>query len=342
MATSSDPVLDVHELAYSHVATAALLAAVRLGVPDAIGDRPVTVDELATAVQADPRALRKLMRALVHIGVFRRNGTDAYEHCERSLTLRSDHPSDRRGQVLIAGAPFAWRMWPRLDEAVRTGESVFPAMFGKSLFEHLHEDDIATGELFHSTFSRSAAQTVDTLAELIDLGTAATIADIGAGPGQLLRALLERNAGVHGVLFDLPAVTAKCLPDLRDGGRLADRCTVVNGDVHESVPVKADVYVLKGVLHMWDDATVARALANIARHAPAGARVLIVDQVMDAGPAPRLTALMDLLMLVSQGGSERTEEEFRDLLGGAGMRLRQITPAGPVNHLIESVVSGPR
>ena len=342
MTTSPDPVLEVHELAYSHVVSAALLAAVRLGVPDAIGDRPVTVEELATAVQADPGALGKLMRALARIGVFHQVDAHTYEHCARSRTLRSDHPSDRRGQVLIAGAPFAWRIWPHLDEAVRTGGSVFPELFGKSLFAHLHEDDVETGELWHRTFARSAARSVGNLAEIIDLGTAATVADIGAGPGQLLRALLDRNPGVRGILFDLPDVITKCHPDLRDGGRLADRCTIVAGDAHRAVPVKADVYLLKGVVHMWDDATVVTVLANIARHAPAGARVVIVDQVMDAGAAPGLTVLMDLLMLISQGGGERTEAEFRELLGRAGIRLCRITPAGPVNHLIDSVVAETR
>jgi C-methyltransferase len=331
--------LRLHALAYSLGVTAAVTAAARLGLADAIGEEPAPAGELAAAVGADEEALVQLLRALVHHGVFRHTEDGGYAHTEMSRLLRTDAPASRRAMALLAGAPFAWNIWSRLDEAVRTGDSVFAGLYGKPLFAHLHEDEPELGALFDQAMAKSGETSAAAVVAALDLAGTNTVADIGGGRGTLLRALLESRPALNGVLFDLERVVADADPELRKGG-LADRCRVVAGDCHADVPVKADTYLLKGVVHMWNDATAVAALRTLARNAPAGARVVLVEQVLDATGTPEIATVMNLLMLVSQGGRERTADEFRALLERAGLEFRGITATGSVVHLIEAVVPG--
>ncbi|WP_199510916.1 methyltransferase [Nucisporomicrobium flavum] len=331
--------LRVHELAHSLGVTAALVAAARLRIADAIDDDDtVDVDELAKRVDADPGALGQLMRMLAARGVFVAAGPRSYGHNAESRALRADAPGSRLLFVLLAGAPFAWQVWSRLDEAVRSGDSVFPAVFGKDLFTYLAEDDPDASALFDAALTSSAAASATLLADLLPVTGTTTVADIGGGQGKVVRGLLERHPQVQAVLFDTPRALTDVDPALRGDGALAGRCSIVSGDARQEVPVQADVYLIKGVLHMWNDATAVRALRAIRRSAPAGARIIVIEQLLDAGAAPGITTVIDLLMLVTQGGKERTADEFMALFEQAGLQFRGITPAGPMNHLIEAVV----
>ncbi|MEU5633295.1 methyltransferase [Streptomyces rishiriensis] len=333
--------LRLHTLAYSLGVTAAVTAAARLGLADALGEEPLSVGALATAVGADEEALGQLLRALACHEVFRETEDGGYTHTEMSRLLRTDAPAGRRAMALLAGAPFAWQIWSRLDEAVRSGRSVFQDLYGKPLFAYLHQDEPELGALFDRAMAKSGETTAAAVAEALDLSGAGTVADIGGGRGTLLRTLLDRHSALNGVLFDLPQVVADADPALLRGGELADRCRLVAGDCHVDVPVKADTYLLKGVVHMWNDATAVAALRTLARNAPPGSRVVLIEQVLDATDTPEIATVMNLLMLVSQGGRERTQGELRSVLTRAGLEFCSITPTASVVHLVEAVVPGP-
>ncbi|MFL1428172.1 MULTISPECIES: methyltransferase [unclassified Nocardiopsis] len=339
MTQSPEASVRIHELAYGLALTGALLAAVRLGVAETLDGESAPVEEIASTVGADPDALHQLLRALALHGVFTEVSDRVYAHTPMSRTLRQDLPGNRSGMVRLAGAPFAWRMWERLDESVRTGRSVLPGLYGKDLYDHLAEDDPVSGEIFDLAMSRSSQAASAALARTVDLSGAATVADIGGGTGTLLRSLLLAHPDLRGVLFDLPRVVARAEPDLSGDGALADRCEVIAGDALVDLSVKADVYVFKGVLHMWDDEAVVGVLRRVVAAAPFDARVVLLEQVLDRTASRRAGALMDLLMLVSQGGRERTEAEFADVLGRAGLKVRRTVPAGPTHHMIEAVLA---
>ncbi|WP_329580381.1 acetylserotonin O-methyltransferase [Kitasatospora sp. NBC_01250] len=334
--------LRLHSLAYSLGVTAAITAAARLELADALGEQPLTVGALASAVGADEEALGQLLRALACQGLFRETTEGVYAHTELSRLLRADAPGGRRPMALLAGAPFAWQIWSRLDEAVRTGRSVFPEVYGTTLFTHLHEEEPELGALFDRAMAKSGEITAAAVAEALDLADCGTVADIGGGRGTLLRALLERWPQLRGVLFDLERVVSTTDPALLDGGELGDRCAVLAGDCHQDIPVKADTYLLKGVLHMWDDDTAVAVLRTLASSAPAGARVVLIEQVLDLSRTPEIATVMNLLMLVSQGGRERTSGQFRALFEQAGLEFRQITGTGSQVHLVEGVVPAAR
>lgn len=339
MAEGTPAPLRLHALAYSLGVSAAVTAAARLGLADALGERPLPVAELATAVGADTEALGQLLRALACHGVFREETDGVYAHTELSRLLRSGAPGGRRAMALLAGAPFAWRIWSRLDDAVRTGRGVFPEEYGTTLFTHLHEAEPELGALFDQAMARSGETTAVSVADTVDLTGTGVLADIGGGRGTLLRLLLERHPDMHGVLFDLEQVVAGADAALRPGGALAGRCTLTAGDCHAGIPVKADTYLLKGVVHMWNDDTALAVLRTLARGAPPGARVVLAEQVLDMTATPEIATVMNLLMLVSQGGRERTGREFRDLFERAGLEFRGITPTGSVVHLVEGTVA---
>ncbi|MEU2287238.1 methyltransferase [Streptomyces sp. NPDC013178] len=334
--------LRLHALAYSLGVTAAVTAAARLSLADVLDEEPQPVGVLAAAVGADREALGQLLRALACHGVFRETEEGTYAHTELSRLLRTDAPAGRRAMALLAGAPFAWQIWSRLDDAVRTGRSVFPDVYGTTLFQHLHEEEPELGMLFDRAMAKSGEATSAAVAAALDLTGTATLADIGGGRGTLLKALLEQHPGMGGVLFDLEKVVAAADPSLREDGALGDRCRLVAGDCHVDVPVKADTYLLKGVVHMWNDDTAVAVLRTIARNAPAEARVIMIEQVLDATRNPEIATVMNLLMLVSQGGRERTGGEFRALCERAGLEFRHITGTGSAVHLVEAVVPGRR
>ncbi|MEU0336034.1 methyltransferase [Streptomyces sp. NPDC006193] len=329
----------LHEMAFSLGVTAALVAAVELKVPDALGDRPAGAAELADRVGADPESLEQLLRALAARGVFQAREDGRYAHTPASRLLREDAPGSRRTMVLLAGAPFAWQIWSRLTDAVRTGTGVCEDLYGTDLFTHLEKNDPELGALFDRAMSRSGEATMRPVVEALDLPRAATVADVGGGHGTLLSMLLDRHPGVRGVLFDLPRVVEGADERLVRGD-LSGRCRVVGGDCRRAVPVEADVYVLKNVVHMWDDATAAGVLRTLVRAAPAGARIVLVEQVLDATATPGSATVMDLLMLASQGGRERTAAGFARLLARAGLPAPRITPAGPAAFLVETAVPG--
>ncbi|MEV0804794.1 methyltransferase [Micromonospora sp. NPDC050200] len=330
--------LRLHEMAHSLGVTAALVAAAKLGIADAIAEEPVHADDLAKRVQAHPEALRQLMRALVTRGVFEEVSDHVYGHTPLSVALRADTPGSRRPWVLLAGAAFSWQVWSKLDDAVRTGASVFPDLYGKDMFAHLSEDEPELSALFDRAAATSTAAIAEALAAALHLGSATTVADIGGGQGKLVRALLERHPDLRAVLFDTPRVLIDVDPALCGNGALAGRCSIVAGDVWQEVPVRADVYVIKGVLHMWNDDQAAAALSSIRRSAPPGARIMVIEQLVGASSAPGITTIIDLLMLATQGGKERTAREFRALFERAGLEFAGTTPTGPMNHLIEAVV----
>jgi C-methyltransferase len=327
----------LRELALSAACAAALRAAARLGVADALDDAPAPVDEIARAVKADPGALRRLLRALASHGIFAEVAGDRFAHTEASRLLREDTPRGLRYTTLWATEPWTWELWPRLDEAVRAGRGVFGDLHGKDFFTYLHQDAPESAAVFDRAMTQASALSAQALAEVLDLRGVRVVADVGGGQGSVLRTLLERVPALRGVLFDLPEVIAGADRSLRPGGALGDRARLVAGDCRREVPVEADLYLLKNVLEWDDDSTVAtlRAIASSGRP---GARVVIVENLVDGSPEVRFTTAMDLLLLLNVGGRKHTRPGLEALIGRAGLTLGRVEPVNSYLHMITCVV----
>ncbi|MFE2538022.1 methyltransferase [Streptomyces sp. NPDC059371] len=336
---SPPPSMQLRELVFGAARAAAVRAAARLGVADALDDTPMSAEDLAAAVKTQPGTLRRLLRALSCQGVFSERPDGTFAHTEMSRLLREDDPNSLRYIALWCTEPWTWNVWPQLDEAVRSGRNVFEDVYDKEFFQYLNEDAPESAHVFNRAMTTSSSQSAQDVAKLLDLRGVKSVADIGGGQGHVVASLLEKHPGVHGTLLDLPGVVENADPRLRDGGALADRVRIVAGDCREDIPVQADVYIIKNILE-WDDESTRRALANVRAAARPGARVVVIENLVDDTPSMRFTTAMDLLLLLNVGGAKHTRQSMVDRLTAAGLIIGEIRPVNPYLHAFECTVPG--
>ncbi|MBM4791863.1 methyltransferase [Streptomyces sioyaensis] len=331
------PAMQLRELIFGAACAAAVRAAARLGVADALGDRPTTAEELATAVRAEARPLERLLRTLSCYGIFAETDDGKYVHTDMSRLLREDNPHSLRYISLWCTEPWTWDAWPRLDEAVRSGRNVFDGLYGKGFFEYLHQDAPESAEVFDRAMTTSSKQSAQDIAQLLDLTGASSVADIGGGQGHVLASLLEKYPAMQGTLLDLPTVVANPDPRLRDGGPLASRVRIVPGDCRKEIPVQADVYIIKNILE-WDDESTRRTLHNVVGAARPGARVVIIENLVDDSPSMKFTTAMDLLLLLNVGGAKHTRSSLVSRMTDAGLKVGELRVVNPYLHAFECTV----
>jgi hypothetical protein len=238
-----------------------ITAAAQLGIADALAGGPLSADELARRVHADPDALGRLMRALVSEGVFRRRRDGRYALNAIAATLRSDAPVSMAGMARYLGSPQHREHWSHLVDAVRTGEPVVPKLRGKEGFEYLAAEP-ELSEIFNEAMTSVSEFAIDPVVAAYDFTRFETIVDVGGGHGRLLSAILAAAPSARGVLYDLPQVVDGAPELLRKYGT-ADRVRVVAGSFFDSVPKGGDVYLLKSVIHDWPDEKALTILRNV-------------------------------------------------------------------------------
>ncbi|MEU5098275.1 methyltransferase [Streptomyces sp. NPDC020996] len=332
--TAPPPSMRLRELAFGAACAAALRAAARLGVADALGDGPTSVEDLAAAVKAEPRPLRRLLRALSCYGVFAERQDGTFEHTDMSRLLRENDPHSLRYISLWCTEPWTWDAWPKLDEAVRTGRNVVEDLYGKEFFVYLNEDAPESAEVFNRAMTTSSMQSAQEVAAVLDLSGSTSVVDIGGGQGHVVASLLDKYPSMHGTLLDLPQVVERADPRLRGSGDLAGRVSIVPGDCREAVPVRADVYVIKNILE-WDDDSTARTLRNVIGTGGPGTRVVVIENLVDDTPSMRFSTGMDLLLLLNVGGAKHTTESMVGRLTDAGLVIDDIRPVNPYLHAFD-------
>jgi SAM-dependent methyltransferase len=298
----------------------ALRVAVTLGIADLIGDDSVPAAELARRADADPATVERLLRHLVARDVFAEPEPGRFSLTEAGQTLRAEHPSRTADWLDTNGA--AGRMdetYVGLLHAVRTGRPVYETVHGKPFWEHLAANPALQASFDH-LMTRGSADYETMLADH-DWTTVRHVVDVGGGQGELLARLLRDRPALRGTLFDLPDTVAGAAKMLSEAG-VADRCSVTGGNfLTDPLPAGADVYLLASVLHNWSDQDATAILRGIARVAAPGARVLIVEGVVDETTDRRWATHLDLKMLVLLGGRERSRTDLTELAGPAGLEL---------------------
>jgi hypothetical protein len=329
--------MKMRELVFGAACAGAVRAAARLGIADALGDRPMTTDEIASAVDAQPEPLHRLMRALTCYGVFAATEDGRYAHTDMSLLLREDAPGSLRYIALWCTEPWTWGAWPRLDDAVRSGENVFTDLYGKDFFDYLHSDAPESARVFDKAMTHSSRQSAEDIAEFLDLTGVNHVVDIGGGQGHVLASLLETHQQVRGTLLDLPKVVANADLRLREDGALAPRVQLMPGDCRHEVPAGADMYIIKNILE-WDDESTRRTLGNIVAAAKPGARVIVIENLVDDSLSMKFSTAMDLLLLLNVGGQKHTKESMVSRMTDAGLRVGDISPVNVYLHAFDSTV----
>ncbi|MDH6517687.1 C-methyltransferase [Streptomyces sp. SAI-208] len=335
--TAPPPSMRLRELVFGAACAAALRAAARLGVADALEDGPTAVEDLAAAVKTEPGTLRRLLRALSCHGIFTEQPDGRFAHTDMSRLLREDDPNSLRAIALWCTEPWTWAAWPMLDEAVRSGRNVVEDLYGKEFFQYLNEDAPESADVFNRAMTTSSVQSARDVAQFLDLSGCGSVADIGGGQGHVVASLLEKYPALHGTLLDLPRVVENADPRLRPGGALADRMRLVPGDCRVAVPVKADVYVIKNILE-WDDDSTSRTLRNVIEAGGPGARVVVIENLVDDSPSMRFSTAMDLLLLLNVGGAKHTTESLTGRLTEAGLVIEDVRPVNPYLHAFDCTV----
>lgn len=319
--------VDIAMLAISgHLVARCMQVVAEVGIADHLGHEPSGADILAARAGVDADALNRILRLLVAHGVFDAS-PEGYRHTDASRLLRSDHPRSLRPYARMLGAEWQWRSVGALDHALATGETGIRHVFGTESFDYLAAHPEASAIFDDAMASRASIDTASVV-EAGDFSRFAVIADIGGGNGSLLRAVLEAAPASRGVLFDLPHVVAAAAP--------AERITAVSGSFFDDPLPSADAYLLRRILHDWQDGEAHRILSAIRAAADPGARVLIIEAPLPDGNEPHPAKGLDIVMLAVVGGRERSLDEYRSLLQGAGFRWIGATSTPSGTALIEA------
>nr|WP_240969194.1 methyltransferase [Streptomyces sp. HNM0575] len=308
------------------MAAQTLATGLRLGVFEAFRDEPRTAQDVAVECGTLPQPTLRLLRALAGLGLLREDSPGRFAATGEGAVLREDRPDSIASFVHVFTDPAMLRGWDRLDDSVRTGETSFDAVFGKDFFTHLKENPGLSAR-FNAAMSQGTRSTAELLPKHYDFTGFQRVVDVGGGDGTLLSAVLRAQPGLHGVLFDSAEGLAQAGAVLQDGG-VADRCTLETGDFFRSVPAGGDLYMLKSIIHDWNDAQCATVLGHCREAMTEDGRLLIIEPVMPdtvphEGVAPPY--LSDLNMLVNVGGRERTRDDFAALCREAGFAAPTVT-----------------
>ncbi|MEZ5293237.1 MAG: methyltransferase [Vicinamibacterales bacterium] len=314
--------------------TQLLFTAAALGVADALARGPKDVEALAREVGAHPGALHRMLRALASHGVFLETSPGWFASTPLADVLRDDVPGSLRPMALSYGQPWWWDSFGRLLDAVRTGEAAFDRLHGEPFFAFLERRPDAAA-VFDANMAAMTEGEAEAIVAAYPFGQVDAVTDVGGGGGALVGALLARWPHLRVSLLD----RAAALEGARARGLTAPRCVLVEGDFTRFVPPGADVYLLKDVLHDWNDEQAVAILRRCRTAMTGAARLLVVERLMPTGNAPAAVTHVDITMLVLTGGRERTLEEYASLLEQADLDLLRAIDTRADQSILEARIS---
>ncbi len=324
------------EMLHGLWAARAIQVATTWGIPDLLKDGPKSVEELAQATGAHAPSLYRLLRALASVGVFAEVEPRTFAPTEFSRFLQSDQPGSLYHLARMMNAPWHWRSWGELEYSVRTGKPVFEQIWGMDRWQYFQQNP-EEGKLFNLGISNFSHVVDRALVAAYDYSGFQTLVDVAGGYGSLLVAILQAYPHLQGVLFEQPAVVEGARRQMAQAG-LDGRYQLVAGDMFVSLPSGADAYLLKEIIHNWDDEHALQIL-RVCRQAMApNSRLLVADMVIrPGGKETSFAKLIDLEMLLNFSGRERTAEEFAELYQAAGFKLTRVVPTHSPLAIIEGV-----
>lgn len=303
--------------------TQAIYVAAKLGLADMLANGPRSIDELAQTAGVHAPSLYRLLRALASVGVFADDGTGRFELTSAAECLRSDVPGSQRALAIMSGEEHYYA-WGDLLYSVKTGKMAFDHVYGMPVFDFLSQN-VEQAKVFDAAMVGVHGRETTAMTDVYDFSDIGVLADIGGGNGSLLTTVLKKHLQTWGILYDLPGVTERAKENIAAAG-LSNRCQVIGGNFFETVPPGADAYLLRHIIHDWDDEKSVTILRNIHQVMRDNGRILLVEGVVESGNTPQFTKFLDLTMLTIPGGKERTEEEFRAIFEASGFELTRVVP----------------
>lgn len=309
----------------------AIYVAAKLGLADLVKDSPRSAEDLATATRTHGRALYRLLRALASVGIFAEDEQRRFWLTPMAECLL-DVPGSQRALAIMAGEEH-YRAFGELLYSVQTGEPAFDKLMGAPVFDFLQANP-EQARIFDEAMTGVHGRETAAMLEAYDFSGVGVLADVGGGNGSVISAVLNKHVQLRGILYDLPEVIERAQTKLAAAG-VAERCQAIGGTFFGSVPAGADAYLLRHIIHDWDDDNCLLILQNIRRALPDDGRLLVVETVVPPANDWSFVKLLDLAMLAIPGGEERTAEEYRKLFQTAGFELTRIVPTTADVSVIE-------
>ncbi|MGA1236684.1 MAG: methyltransferase [Limisphaerales bacterium] len=334
---SLPPQAVVMQLLASKMAGQALSQIAELGIADLLKNGPRPVSELAANAQANEDALYRALRALAAFGFFTEHPHRTFANNPNSELLRTGVPGSLRAMARWLGEENSWwKAWGHLSYSLRTGQSAAEITFGSNAFEFMTRNP-RVNSIFQAAMSDFSSMTARAVCQAYDFTGINHIVDVGGGHGYLLSSILDKVPQATGTLFDLPEVIENADPTLKATGNF-NRITKAGGNFLDGVPANADAYIMKHIIHDWDDPRCVKILQHCKNGLRPNGRILIVEQVLSDAPESAFAKVLDLEMLViTPGGRERTAEDFQHLLNKAGLHLSRIVPTESPVCIIEAL-----
>jgi 2-polyprenyl-3-methyl-5-hydroxy-6-metoxy-1,4-benzoquinol methylase len=315
--------------------TQMLATAAHLSIADRLAGGPKTSEDIAREADTNADATYRLMRALGALGVLTEHQGHRFELTPVGACLTTNHPASLASFAKYLGSSWHWAIWSELLYSVRTGQNAFTRVHGKTPFEWMSTNPEAM-KVFGDAMTSLSRTTAYAVVRAYDFSASRRIVDVGGGQGLLIAQILQANPRAKGLLFDVPPVAEGAKAFLSESG-LIDRCEAVGGDFFQSVPQGHDTYLLKHIIHDWSDERAVLILKNVAKAMSPEGRVLVVEQVIPPVGVPDFTKLVDLEMLVlMDGGRERTAEEYDALFRRVGLKLERVIPTESAMSVVEA------
>lgn len=312
----------------------AIYVIAKLEIPDRMAAGVTSAAALAQATQVNADALNRVLRCLTVPGILADQGDGHYQLTEMGQALRKGVPGSMHAMAVMFGEEFHWRPVGAMLDAVRNGMSAYTQVFGEPAFQHWQKKP-EWFRIFNDAMTDFSKAAAPALVAGYDWKRFAKLIDVGGGHGSLLAAILEANPQVHGAVYDLPEVaegTLKAIPS-----SLKDRMSATGGDFLKSVPAGADGYMMKHIVHDWSDEACIKLFENVRKVIPAGGRLLVIEMVVPPPGQPHFAKLLDVeMLLMTEGGRERTEAEFAALFKRGGFELVKVHATSAGNAIIEA------
>lgn len=313
------------ELLSGYRVSQALYVVARLGIADLLKDGPRGSEDLARTTETYAPALYRVLRFLSGVGLFSEVAPDQFMLTALGTGLRADVPGSIRPMALYALGEHNYQSWGHLMHSVQTGETAFEHVHGMGFFDYLAQHPEAAAA-FNQSMTSNTAGSGTAITTAFDFSGIRRLVDVGGGHGLQIATVLRAYPAMQGVLFDRPEVVEGATSVLEEAG-VAERCEIVSGDFFETVPPGGDAYVLRQIIHDWDDARATEILKTCRRAMQETARLLVVERVIASDYTRALPVLhLDLQMLVNLGGRQRSDDEYRALFAEAGFQLTSVVP----------------
>ncbi|MCB1103826.1 MAG: hypothetical protein H7A44_09110 [Opitutaceae bacterium] len=314
--------------------------AARIGLPDALAQGARTSDDLADTLAIPANRLNRLLRAMVWAGYLELHPDAAYALTDSGRELISSTPNSPVGGLIFQGR-FFYQAWGGLFDYIKNGKIPYETAHGVRIFDQLVDDpDLANA--FNGGFAARTAEYSAEIARLPVFANARRLVDIGGGDGRLLLDILAELPAARGVVFDLPILQTDAAKAIA-ASPAGDRCTFAAGDLFQSIPDAADLYLLKWVVHDWEDERAVRLLRNVAARLQDGAKLILIERLMPDALADMMPLVQpDMNMLCLNGGGERTRAEYAALLHAAGLKLTAIEPIENPYGFVVMIAEAPR